>query len=173
MPAKAPSYPKERPLRHDESLRSINGSPIANPFLVSESEQATRTLARPKSNINIRRDPSFALPRSDSQASNPASDKHRSRNNSTDTLVDSTSLPSTQASSNGELSKLALPFTSLTRSYSVTIATTDGHLLEFDPLQTSPRALDALEGITDAAKLQAKKEMGRLVQAAVEKWKIA
>jgi hypothetical protein len=54
----------------------------------------------------------------------------------------------------------------------VAIPTKDGHLLEFDPLQTSPGALNALEGITDSAKKQARVEMGRLVQAAVDKWKI-
>lgn len=61
-----------------------------------------------------------------------------------------------------------------TRSFSamVAIPTKDGHLLEFDPLQTSPGALDALEGITDSAKKHARVEMGRLVQAAVDKWKI-
>ena len=60
------------------------------------------------------------------------------------------------------------------RSFSalVAIPTKDGHLLEFDPLQTSPGALSALEGITDSAKKQARVEMGRLVQAAVDKWKI-
>ena len=60
------------------------------------------------------------------------------------------------------------------RSFSalVAIPTKDGHLLEFDPLQTSPGALNALEGITDSAKKQARVEMGRLVQAAVDKWKI-
>jgi len=54
----------------------------------------------------------------------------------------------------------------------VAIPTTDGHLLEFDPLLTSPGALDALVGITDSAKKQAREEMGRLIQAAVDKWKI-
>ena len=54
----------------------------------------------------------------------------------------------------------------------VTIPTKDGHLLEFDPLQTSPGTLDALEGITDSAKKQAKEDMARLVQTAMAKWKI-
>jgi len=44
--------------------------------------------------------------------------------------------------------------------------------LEFDPLQTSPGAIDVLDGITTSAKKQAKAEMGRLVQAAADKWKI-
>ncbi|KAF8225886.1 hypothetical protein L208DRAFT_1407901 [Tricholoma matsutake] len=60
------------------------------------------------------------------------------------------------------------------RSFSalVAIPMKDGHLLEFDPLQTSPGTLDALDGITDSAKKHARAEMGRLVQAAVDKWKI-
>jgi hypothetical protein len=70
----------------------------------------------------------------------------------------------------------ALPPSSLPSSSSaralVAISTSDGHVLEFDPLQTSPRAIDALVGITDSAKKQAREEMGRLVQAAVSKWSI-
>ena len=60
------------------------------------------------------------------------------------------------------------------RSFSalVAIPTKDGHLLELDPLQMSPGVLDAFEGITDSAKKQARAEIGRLVQAAVDKWKI-
>jgi hypothetical protein len=54
----------------------------------------------------------------------------------------------------------------------VAIPTKDGHVLEFDPLLTSPGALDALVGITDSAKKQAREEMGRLIQATVDKWKI-
>jgi hypothetical protein len=61
---------------------------------------------------------------------------------------------------------------SRTFSAFVAIPTKDGHLLEFDPLQTSPGSIDALDGITNSAKKQAKMEMGRLVQAAVDKWKI-
>lgn len=163
---------------------------------------APRTLTRAKSSINIRRDPSF-LPttngfhsRTNSQASlydtstQPSSTTH-SRSNSELTFSSANdsqsqsrtqpdSYPSSfnhsmsQPSNNGHLHPDSTrPFSTLTRSYSVTISTKDGHLLEFDPLQTSPRALDALEGITDSAKKQARQEMGRLVQAAVEKWKIA
>lgn len=45
-------------------------------------------------------------------------------------------------------------------------------MLEFDPLQASPGSIDALNGITESAKKQAKQEMSRLVQTAVDKWKI-
>ncbi|KAK7048303.1 Nbl1-Borealin-N domain-containing protein [Favolaschia claudopus] len=62
-----------------------------------------------------------------------------------------------------------------TRSQStlpITLATKDGHLLAFDALQTSPGELDALEGISDSAKKQAREEMRMLVRAAVDKWQI-
>jgi hypothetical protein len=54
----------------------------------------------------------------------------------------------------------------------VTVPLADGQLLEFDPLQASPGALDALEGITDSAKKHARDEMVKLVEAAVQRWKI-
>ncbi|KAJ7212166.1 hypothetical protein GGX14DRAFT_447778 [Mycena pura] len=62
-----------------------------------------------------------------------------------------------------------------TRSQStlpVTLSTKDGHLLAFDALQTSPGQIDALEGISNSAKKQAREEMRVLVQAAVDKWTI-
>jgi hypothetical protein len=60
------------------------------------------------------------------------------------------------------------------RSFSalVAIPTKDGRVLEFDPLQTSPGSLDALDGISDSAKKHAKLEMGKLIQATVDKWKV-
>ncbi|KAJ7784627.1 hypothetical protein B0H16DRAFT_1658134 [Mycena metata] len=62
-----------------------------------------------------------------------------------------------------------------TRSQStlpITLSTTDGHVLAFDALQTSPGEIDALEGISDSAKKQAREEMRLLVRAAVDKWTI-
>lgn len=152
-----------------------------------------RTLKRSKSSIIIRRDPSVALPptsngfhsRTDSQASfytassQATSSSHSRENSRTDepTLLqpqgplDAFRFPSTRPN-NTEATPRPLP--QHTRSFSalVAIPTKDGHLLEFDPLQTSPGALDALEGISDSAKKQAKAEMGRLIQATVDKWKI-
>ena len=55
----------------------------------------------------------------------------------------------------------------------MSVQTRDGHVLEFNPLQTSPEELDALEGITDSAKKQAKEDMARMVQLAVERWKLS
>ena len=54
----------------------------------------------------------------------------------------------------------------------VAVPTKDGHMLEFDPLHTSPSALDKLGSITDSAKKQAKEDMGRLLQQAMRKWNV-
>ena len=179
----------------DEDGHDDNGSTEANGL------GEPRTLKRSKSNIIIRRDPSVAFPpslnglhsRGDSQASlytcpsQPASSTHTKGNSqskqysqpqppSSHTLYPS-SIPKSHSQPNPDLSRLnthLTPRPAHSRSFSalVAIPTKDGHLLEFDPLQTSPSTLDALEGITDSAKKQARAEMGRLVQAAVDKWKI-
>jgi hypothetical protein len=155
-----------------------------------------RTLKRAKSSIIIRRDPSVAFPpslnglhsRTNSQASlftEPASSTH-SRENSQSMYHPNPqpshslyppSFPTSQSQPIPDVSRLnphTTPRPTHSRSFSalVAIPTKDGHLLEFDPLQTSPGTLDALEGITDSAKKYARAEMGRLVQAAVDKWKI-
>ena len=44
--------------------------------------------------------------------------------------------------------------------------------LEFNPFETTPGEIDALEGISEAAKKQAKEDIARLVMQAVERWKI-
>ncbi|KAF7979657.1 hypothetical protein HWV62_41637 [Athelia sp. TMB] len=193
---KTPGFPKldasstatVRVPRRNESMLSINGSPLANPYdlglewfaegdddLLSADDVAQEgTLQKKRSSIMVRRDPSFALP--------PRNGLH-SRTTSQSSLFSTSS--QTQPSS--QLAPaLEAEFTTpraaprglhLTRAASttmalVTIPTKDGHLLEFDPLQTSPGTLDALEGITDSAKKQAKEDMARLVQTAMAKWKI-
>ena len=152
-----------------------------------------RTLKRTRSGIIIRRDPSVAFPatmngyhsRTDSQASfytassqassQATSSSSHSRENSfvsnSQPNFSGFRFPAPPTTNNQTTPRPALPHQ---RSFSalVAIPTKDGHLLEFDPLQTSPGALNALEGITDSAKKQARAEMGRLVQAAVDKWKI-
>lgn len=69
-------------------------------------------------------------------------------------------------------SAMAGPVRTTGFSARVAVPTKDGHTLEFDPLQTSPGALDKLEGITDSAKKQAKEDMVKLVQTAVARWNI-
>ena len=217
---KTPIYPRAddtttgmRLPRKDESMLSVNGSPLANPYefglgwfkgvemgesVLEEEEDsdvqmnglgATRTLKRSKSSIIIRRDPSVAFPpghsgfhsRTNSQASfftassSQTSSSTHSRENSQSMQPQPEPQPVFRfPSSQPHLEATPRPIPKHVRSFSalVAIPTKDGHLLEFDPLQTSPGALDALEGITDSAKKQARVEMGRLVQATVDKWKI-
>ncbi|PBK74906.1 hypothetical protein ARMSODRAFT_496247 [Armillaria solidipes] len=212
LPPKTPGYPGSKPPnsnvirmpRRDESMLSVNGSPLANPFEFGmkwakgangSSEEIAPDASRPalkrtKSNITISRDPSFntnslhsrsrsqsnlrpsssqpsstTLSRTNSDATLPLSQPSPSHNLFTPTRLQPTPFPK-------DLDPPPFQLPTLTRSYSVTISTKDGHLLEFDPLQASPGSLDALEGISSSAKKQAREEMGRLVQAAVDKWKI-
>jgi hypothetical protein len=150
-----------------------------------------RSLKRSKSSIVIRRDPPVAYP-ANADASHSRTDSQLSFY-----TASSRTTSSTHSRENSQLSQLpAPPTTNLgafrfpssrpmnssdstprpihTRSYSalVAIPTKDGHVLEFDPLQTSPGSLDALEGISDSAKKHARVEMGKLIQATVDKWKI-
>jgi len=169
---KTPVYPPRWP-RRDESMLSVNGSPLANPYELglewlaedgAEEEGGAPSrpvLRRTASNIVIRRDPSFVAAggntpgnltkhsRSDSQSQNL---QPHSRSNSRPGAV--------PATNSGQMAAR------------VAVTTRDGHLLEFDPLLTSPGALDKLEGITDSAKKQAKEDMSRLVKAAVAKWNV-
>lgn len=212
LPSKAPTYPTLRAPRHDESMLSVNGSPLANPYALGlgwfageeiEEEtrlqgkgkekqtdnQPSRTLRRVNS-IVIRHDPFVNLPsssspstrpqpqtngtfsqthsRTNSQTQNPAphSATHSRSNSRTQLLSSSDAAPPP----NPPVPLASVPSSSA--SALVSIPTKDGHLLEFDPLSTSPRALDKLVGITDSAKKQAKEEMTRLVKEAVRKWVI-
>lgn len=152
---------------------SLNGSPLANPFQLNTGifgggtipeedgeedgdgeggdgpdDRPKKTLRRVPS-IVIRRDPSF-LP-SQEHGSQPSK---KPPSNSSRPNSRSSQHPSRQVSA-------------LMR-----IPTKDGLLLEFDPLMTTPAELDALDGISESAKKQAKEDMTRLVQMALAKWKI-
>ncbi|KAF8548925.1 hypothetical protein OG21DRAFT_1479034 [Imleria badia] len=209
LPPKAPTYPTMRAPRRDESMLSVNGSPLTNPYTlglgwftgedVEEEEsllqgkgkqkqtekQPPKTLRRVHSSIIIRRDPSVSLASSSSSSQpQPQTNGTRVRANSqtqhaaphpaahvrahsrTQLLSPSGAAP---PPSHGAPAPLAAAPSS---SALVSIPTRDGHLLEFDPLSTSPRSLDKLVGITDSAKKQAKEEMARLVKEAVRKWVI-
>lgn len=158
---------------------SMNGSPLANPFQLDmgmfgddvipeedendydgeegerAKEQPHRTLKRMPS-IVIRRDPSFAPTQSQSQSDTSRRPQSQTR-----------SRPASQASHTSSQSHTSRQVSALMR-----IPTKDGLLLEFDPLMTTPAELDALEGISESAKKQAKEDMTRLVQMALAKWKI-
>ncbi|KAI0259822.1 hypothetical protein BC834DRAFT_832825 [Gloeopeniophorella convolvens] len=158
---KTPAYPPRWP-RKDENMLSVNGSPLANPFELglgwlaegdTEAENNPgRALRRAASNIIIRQDPSFAAGSTSNSQASHSQDLPRSRSDSRPGGI--------AASHSGQMAaRVAVP-------------TRDGHLLEFNPLLTSPGALDKLEGITDSAKKQAKEDMSKLVQAAVAKWNV-
>jgi len=174
-------------------MLSVNGSPLANPYElglgwfeggdggsddedgeVEEREGERRKRAK---SIIVRRDPSFSF-----QAA-PTPNGHgpglqRTASSQSTLFSSSSQLPSaSHLTTPHHLPQVPTTKTmripSTTTTALVTIPTKDGHLLEFDPLQTSPGTVDALEGITDSAKKQAREEMGRLVQAAMSKWSIA
>ena len=165
MPPKAPTYPTLRAPRHDESMLSVNGSPLANPYTLGlgwfagdaideegepkgkgKAKEAPKTLRRVNS-IIVR-----------SQPSTDSAQTARTR---------------TQVRTQPQPEPVPPPLApSGSASALVSIPTQDGHLLEFDPLMTSPRALEKLIGITDSAKKHAKEEMTRLVKEAVRKWVI-
>jgi hypothetical protein len=154
-------------------MLSINGSPLANPYelgleWLAEGDAAEEdgpgraaVLRRTASNIVIRRDPSVAAPNNTSGTLNHHQ-AERSR---------STSQSHSHSNSNSRAGGIAAS-NSGHMAARVAVPTRDGHLLEFDPLLTSPGALDKLEGITDSAKKQAKEDMSKLVQAAVAKWTV-
>ncbi|KAA1469824.1 hypothetical protein DENSPDRAFT_928420 [Dentipellis sp. KUC8613] len=189
---KTPAYPPRWP-RKDESMLSVNGSPLANPYELgldwlagsntppgdekdgSEDDRSQaknkRPLSRTNSSIVIRRDPSFA---SSASSSGSQHGGLHSRSNSQSNLA-----PSAQGGHSRSNSQTSRPPSQLGSASSghiaarVAVQTKDGHTLEFDPLLTSPTALDKLEGITESAKKQAKEDMVKLMQAAVAKWNIA
>ncbi|KAI6141757.1 hypothetical protein BKA82DRAFT_4197787 [Pisolithus tinctorius] len=208
MPTQAPTYPALRAPRRDESMLSVNGSPLANPYtlglgwfagsgedggdntanqlvpLKNKGTSKEKAIGKPKGHkrvdsIVIRRDPSVVLAGSSQRSSlslqshsrsNSQSTTHSRSNSRTQVLAPEPSVAITP-----KVDPIPLPPTAVSSSSAsalVSLPTKDGHLLEFDPLNTSPSALDALVGITDSAKKQAREEMARLVKEAVRKWAI-
>jgi len=202
LPTKAPAYPNPRLPRLNESMLSVNGSPLANPYDLGmgwfrtrgdivengndgevdirngKPRQSKERTVKNANRILVRHDSSFVVEssgttngfhfRTDSQTSFASSHAAGlSQTNSQTSLYAQTHPSQSKTSQLDPTTDPPLPGSAL-----VAIPTKDGHLLEFDPLLTSPRALDALEGITNSSKKQAREDMGRLVQAAVDKWKM-
>ncbi|KAI9456170.1 hypothetical protein F5148DRAFT_1151379 [Russula earlei] len=186
IPPKTPAYPPPpRWPRKDENMLSINGSPLANPYELGlewlaeagddpgerEGDRGAggkggkedvvhgqMMLRRTASNIVIRRDLSLVTA-TGSNTSNSSHHRAKPSHSQSQTQLHSRSDMAATSNSGHLAARVAVP-------------TRDGHLLEFDPLLTSPGALDKLEGITDSAKKQAKEDMSKLVQAAVAKWNV-
>ncbi|EMD39813.1 hypothetical protein CERSUDRAFT_112074 [Gelatoporia subvermispora B] len=173
------SYPRWP--RQNERLLSVNGSPLANPYTLdlgtwlkstdgpeSEGELGSQNAGgalKKKNSIIIRSVPPQASgSQSNSHAINAPSTHSRSNSQTTSAGF----VPSRADGSPAGHTEVQASFAAL-----VSVPTQDGHILEFDPLKTSPAELDALEGISDSAKKQAREDMARLIQAAVERWKIS
>lgn len=101
-----------------------------------------------------------------SQASRPGHSRNVSRTEGNGFIPNRNNHPP-----NGEGPSEPAPLLSL--SAFVSVPTKDGHVLEFDPLRTSPEEIDALEEITESAKQQAKEDLAHMIHAAMDRWKIS
>ena len=187
--------------RKDERLRSVNGSPLANPYQLDLKNWFKAVVEDPESGESrgtqrlngggaatggagktLKKQRSIIV-RSTSSSSSLAATSHGSHSRSASqasTLVGAQSPTIEQAgkdqrkgSTASEQVSLDDPFVGPSFSALVSVQTKDGHVLEFNPLQTSPEELDALEGITESAKKQAKEDMARMIQATFERWRIS
>ena len=183
-------------------MLSVNGSPLANPYqldlknwfkAVAEGDpdasdgNGVRVVGRGKGPAaaggkTLKKQRSIIVRSASSSSHLGVSESSwqgggHSRSASQATLVDSDSQTSNTGKGNTvserASSSLEDPFVGPSFSALVSVQTRDGHVLEFNPLKTSPEELDALEGITDSAKKQAKEDMARLVQGALERWKLS
>lgn len=170
----------------------MNGSPIANPYqldlknwfkaIAEEPEgEHLRSAAAGGAGKTLKKQRSIII-RSGSTSSLGVASQHGTHSRSASqasTLVGAHS-PTDQQFGKDQLKgntveKVSLedPFVGPSFSALVSVQTKDGHVLEFNPLQTSPEELDALEGISDSAKKQAKEDMARMIQATFERWRIS
>jgi len=195
--------PQPRWPRMDESMMSVNGSPLANPYqlglngymktvagaegdAMDDTDGSDTESSRPLNGLQTLKKKSSIIIRS---SSSHLSQGGHSRTNSQSSLTQSQasrpphSRNASQTSTNGFVpartnhqpngEDASGPVTLLSLSALVSVPTKDGHVLEFDPFRTSPEEIDALDGITDSAKKQAKEDMARLIQAAMDRWKIS
>ncbi|KAI0763606.1 hypothetical protein BD413DRAFT_581763 [Trametes elegans] len=184
--------------RKNENMLSVNGSPLANPYQLDlknwfkavaegdapdadESESSSKDdegmcglgkLSVP--GVGKLKKQRSIIVRSASSASNVSHGGHSRSTSQASTLVASQSGLDKRTS--GASNTSDAPESSAAGglvSALVSVQTKDGHVLEFNPLQTSPEELDALEGITDSAKKQAKEDMSRLIQNTLARWKLS
>lgn len=159
---------------------SVNGSPLSNPLnggyrdiqapIGEEDEDEANTnplrkMHKRATSIVIRRDPSFFVPPeppADGSPLRPSSSQPNGHDRPPPLARQPSQSQSTSADRQGRSHATAL----------MRVPTKDGLILEFDPFLTAPSELEALEGISDSAKRQAKADMARLVQEALAKWKL-
>lgn len=170
-------------------MLSVNGSPLANPYqldlkdwfkAVAEGNPDvldSKRLGVPGAGKTLKKQRSIIVRSASGSSLLGTSDSHGAHSRSASqasTLVGSESQTDVRSTVSQRISSPSDdPFAAPTFSALVSVHTRDGHVLEFNPLQTSPEELDALEGITDSAKKQAKEDMARLIQVTVERWKLS
>lgn len=170
-------------------MLSVNGSPLANPYqldlkdwfkAVAEGNPDvpdSKRLGVPGAGKTLKKQRSIIVRSASGSSLLGTSDSHGAHSRSASqasTLVGSESQTDVRSTVSQRISSPSDdPFAAPTFSALVSVHTRDGHVLEFNPLQTSPEELDALEGITDSAKQQAKEDMARLIQVTVERWKLS
>ncbi|EIW59581.1 uncharacterized protein TRAVEDRAFT_122090 [Trametes versicolor FP-101664 SS1] len=182
--------------RKNENMLSANGSPLANPYQLdlknwfnlavtdgdgadtendslpgdTDGSRGLSKLGVPGGN-KLKKQRSIVV-RSASNTSVASHGGHSRSTSQASTLVASQSSLDTRISGASNSSQLPLA-SAPSVSALLSVQTKDGHVLEFNPLQTTPDELDALEGITDSAKKQAKEDMARLIQVTMQRWKLS
>ncbi|KZO96998.1 hypothetical protein CALVIDRAFT_597740 [Calocera viscosa TUFC12733] len=142
-----PAFPRK--VKRNESLMSVNGSPLENPYdYLGLDVESSGELEVPKS----LKDQLHAAAGGPTKSGLPGGSKR--------TSISLRREPSLLASTAAKAKPTAL----------LSVPTKDGHIIEFDPLITSPAELDELEGITDSARKKAREDMVKLVQQTLSKW---
>ncbi|KZT60127.1 hypothetical protein CALCODRAFT_492890 [Calocera cornea HHB12733] len=142
-----PAFPRK--VKRNESLMSVNGSPLENPYdYLGLDVESSGEIEVPKS----LKDQLHAAAGGPSKAGLAAGKKR--------TSISLRREPSLSASTLAKAKPTAL----------LSVPTKDGHIIEFDPLITSPDELDELEGITESARKKAREDMIKLVQQTLSKW---
>ncbi|TCD70906.1 hypothetical protein EIP91_001215 [Steccherinum ochraceum] len=173
--------------RKDESMLSVNGSPLANPYQLNmgfagwlsaenttngDGKGAHRGHQRTNSIIVRSASGSQTHTRTNSQAGRVESSHSRSNSHTTNGGFVPNRIKSPEETHENPKTPTRPTLSLPSAAAMVAVPTKDGHVLEFDPLHTTPAEIDALEGITDSAKKQARADIARLVMQAVELWKI-
>lgn len=165
--------------RKDEHMVSVNGSPLANPYQLGFSFNFANWLADREDNETGREPSVKGHQRTNSiiirSLADPTHPTNHIRTNSQTSNAPTNSSGHSRTNSNQSgfvPVRKTPPRNHPGPAAIVAVPTKDGHILEFDPLQTSPDEIDSLEGISDSAKKQAKEDIARLVLKAVERWKI-
>ncbi|EJT98696.1 hypothetical protein DACRYDRAFT_110599 [Dacryopinax primogenitus] len=136
-----PAFPRK--IQRHESLLSMNGSPLENPYVLM--------------GLDVESSGEHHFP----GAFDPSGFHDKGKKRSSIAVHRRGPNPSTATGSQKDTAQ---------GSVFLSVPTKDGQVLKFDPLRAHPSELEALEGITDSAKKKAKEDMVKLVQQTLSKW---